>query len=238
MNTYMIDVRFKLTSKNQKGPFMNSEILDPKLNANFNTIMDDEKEKPKDDKAPPAPMQEEKELFDARVILISSPVDAKLSNAINSKLLAMERASDSKPIYMYINSPGGEVHSGFSIFDTTRFIKPNVITIVSGLAASMGSIIALCAKKEHRFAFPNAKFLIHQPSVAGGMGGSVSDIEIHAKDLIDTKNMIIELYAKETGNKTDVIKKALDRDHWMTPNQAKEFGLISKVITNRDELKI
>ncbi len=199
--------------------------------------MDEEKDKPNDDKAPPAPMQEEKELFDARVILISSPVDAKLSHMINSKLLAMEKAS-SKPIYMYINSPGGEVHSGFSIFDTTRFIKPDVVTIVSGLAASMGSIIALCAKKEHRFAFPNAKFLIHQPSVHGGMGGSVSDIEIHAKDLIDTKNMIIDLYAKETGNKADVIKKALDRDHWMTPNQAKEFGLISKVISHRDDLKI
>ncbi len=200
--------------------------------------LDEEKEKPKDDKAPPpAPMQEEKELFDARVILISSPVDSKLAHMINSKLFAMEKASD-KPIYMYINSPGGEVHSGFSIFDTTRFIKPDVITIVSGLAASMGSIIALCAKKEHRFAFPNAKFLIHQPSVAGGMGGSVSDIEIHAKDLIDTKNMIIDLYAKETGNSTEVIKKALDRDHWMTPNRAKEFGLISKIVTNRSELKI
>ncbi len=212
---------------------MNPEILTP----NTNTFTAEEKEKPKEDKGP-APMQEEKELFDARVILISSPVDAKLAHVINSKLLAMERANDSKPIYLYINSPGGEVHSGFSIFDTTRFIKPDVVTIVSGLAASMGSIIALCAKKEHRFAFPNAKFLIHQPSVAGGMGGSVSDIEIHAKDLIDTKNMIIDLYAKETGNKPDVVQKALDRDHWMTPNRAKEFGLISKVITKRDELKI
>lgn len=213
---------------------MNPDILEP----SYPKKMNDEKEKPKEDKAvPPAPMQEEKELFDARVILISSPVDSKLSHMINSKLFAMEKASD-KPIYMYINSPGGEVHSGFSIFDTTRFIKPDVITIVSGLAASMGSIIALCAKKEHRFAFPNAKFLIHQPSVQGGMGGSVSDIEIHAKDLIDTKNMIIDLYAKETGNKADVIQKALDRDHWMSASRAKEFGLISKIITHRDELKV
>lgn len=197
-------------------------------------------EKPKDDKAPPppSPIQEEKELFDARVILISAPVDAKLAHMINSKLLAMERANDSKPIYMFINSPGGEVHSGFSIFDTTRFIKPDVVTVVSGLAASMGSIIALCAKKEHRFAFPNAKFLIHQPSVAGGMAGSVSDIEIHAKDLIDTKNMIIHLYAKETGNTEERIKKALDRDHWMTPSAAKEFGLIHKIVEHRSDLKI
>ncbi len=212
---------------------MNLETLNPVL-----PRLDEEN--PKEDKAPtmPPPIVEEKEPLDARLILISAHDDAKLAHMINSKLLAMERASDSKPIYMFINSPGGEVHSGFSIFDTTRFIKPDVVTVVSGLAASMGSIIALCAKKEHRFAFPNAKFLIHQPSVAGGMGGSVSDIEIHAKDLIDTKNMIISLYAKETGNNEERIKKALDRDHWMTPSQAKEFGLIHKIVEHRSDLKI
>lgn len=180
--------------------------------------------------------QEEKELFDARIILISSPVNAKLAHFVNTKLLAMERADDKSPIYLFINSPGGEVHSGFSIFDTARFIKPTVYSVVVGLAASMGSIIALCAEKQNRFAFPNSKFLIHQPSVSGGLGGSVSDIEIHARDLIDTKNMIIDLYSHETGQKTDVIKQALDRDRWMTPQQAKEFGLISKIITKRSEL--
>lgn len=181
--------------------------------------------------------QEERELFEARVILLSTPVNAKLAHAVNTKLFAMERASHD-PIYIFINSPGGEVHSGFSIFDTARFIGPKVVTVVSGLAASMGSIIALCAKPEHRFAFPNAKFLIHQPSISGGLGGSVSDIEIHAKDLIDTKNRIIDLYVEETGQTVEAVRKALDRDSWMSPELAVKFGLISKVIRSREELKI
>lgn len=181
--------------------------------------------------------QIEKELFEARVILISAGVDPRLSHAVNSKLLALERHNSKDPIYIYINSPGGEVHSGFSIFDMARFIKPPIVTIVTGLAASMGSIISLAAKPEHRFALPNAKLLVHQPSISG-MGGSVSDIEIHAKDLLDTKNRIIELYQKECGRTLDEVKKALDRDNWMSPEQAVKWGHISKVISKRDDLKI
>lgn len=179
----------------------------------------------------------EKELFEARTILISAGVDPRLSHAVNSKLLALERHNDKDPIYMYINSPGGEVHSGFSIFDIARFIKPPVITIVTGLAASMGSIISLCAKPEHRFALPNAKFLVHQPSISG-MGGSVSDIEIHARDLIETKNRITELYQKECGRTLEEVQKALNRDNWMSPEQALKWGHISKIITSRDQLEI
>lgn len=199
---------------------------------------DPEKETSEVSKSAMTTQQEEKELFDARIILISAPVDAKLAHVVNSKLLALERASAKDPIYLYINCPGGEVHSGFSMFDTARFIRPPVVTVVTGLAASMGSIIGLCAKKEHRFAFPNSKFLVHQPSVHGGLGGSVSDIEIHAKDLIDTKNRIIQLYAEETGNNHDAIKKALDRDHWLNPDAAIKFGLVSKIVKTRDDLKI
>ncbi|MCM2282976.1 MAG: ATP-dependent Clp protease proteolytic subunit [Bdellovibrionaceae bacterium] len=180
--------------------------------------------------------EEEKELFEARVVLISSPVNSKLAHAVNSKLLALERHDSEKPIYMFINSPGGEVHSGFAIFDMARFIKPPVYTIVAGLAASMGSIIALCVPRERRFAFPNAKFLIHQPSVTG-VGGTVSDIEIHARDLIETKNQIIELYTAETGQSTEEVRKALDRDKWMTAEQAIKFGLISRVIKRREDIK-
>lgn len=201
------------------------------------SIQDAETEKDKPEKAPKS-HPEEKELFSARIILISSPVSAKLAHEVNSKMLAMEQHNSTEPIYLYINSPGGEVHSGFSIFDTARFIRPQVVTIVTGLAASMGSIIALCAKREHRFAFPNSKFLIHQPSVQGGLGGSVSDIEIHAKDLIETKNRIIQLYAEETGTNTDEVKKALDRDYWMSPEAAMKFGLISKIVHRRDDIKI
>jgi ATP-dependent Clp protease protease subunit len=178
----------------------------------------------------------EKELFDSRTVLISSPVNAKLAHMINSRLLALERANRKDPIYVFINSPGGEVHSGYSIFDTMRFIECQVVTIVTGLAASMGSIIALAAPKERRFSMPNAKFLIHQPSVHGGLGGSVSDIEIHARDLIETKNQIVQLYVKETGRTESEIRTAIDRDKWMTPPQALEFGLISKIISRRSEL--
>lgn len=196
----------------------------------------DEKDKDKSEKMEKIPTIE-KELFEARVILISAGVDPKLAHSVNSKLLALERHNDKDPIYLYINSPGGEVHSGFSIFDCARFVRPPIVTIVTGLAASMGSIITLCAKPEHRFAFPNSKILVHQPSISG-MGGSVSDIEIHAKDLIDTKNRIIELYQKECGRTTDEVKKALDRDNWMSPEQALKWGHISKIVTKRDDLKI
>ncbi len=195
-------------------------------------------EKEKDDKLEKMTgREEEKELFEARVILVSHGVNSKLAHAVNSKLLALERHDDKKPIFMFINSPGGEVHSGFAIFDMIRFIKPPVYTIVTGLAASMGSIIALAVPPDRRLAFPNAKVLIHQPSV-GGIGGTVTDIEIHAKDLIETKNHIIELYTNETGQKREVIQKALDRDKWLSAEEAKEFGLVSKIIRNRSDLPV
>ena len=207
------------------------------LGANPNGKGEEENQKEKTPKSEKPNPQVETELFEARVILMSSGVDPKLAHAVNSKLLALERHNDKDPIYIYINSPGGEVHSGFSIFDMIRFVKPPVITIVTGLAASMGSIIHLAAKPEHRFSFPNAKFLVHQPSI-GGIGGSVSDIEIHARDLIETKDRIVELYVRECGRTTEEVRKALDRDNWMTPEQAVKWGHCSRVIHNRADLKI
>jgi ATP-dependent Clp protease protease subunit len=170
---------------------------------------EEEEAKNKETENMPRPV-EEKELFDSRTILISTPVDSKLAHVVNTKLLALEKSDAKKPIFIYINCPGGEVHSGFSIFDTARFVSPDVYT----------------------------RFLVHQPSVSGGLAGTVSDIEIHAKDLIDTKNHIISLYAKETGKTVDDIKKILDRDYWMSATQALEFGLISKIITTRADFKI
>ena len=204
----------------------------------FATVMDDEpkeKQEPKGEKGLPNPI--ELELFSARIVMVYAPVDARLALAVCAKLLALERADAEAPVYLFINCPGGEVYSGFSIFDTARFIRPRVITVVTGLAASMGSIISLCSKKEDRYAFPNAKFLVHQPLMSGGLSGSASDIAIHARDLIETKNRIIDLYATECGRSVEDIKKALDRDTWLNPPAAKEFGLISKIITNRSELK-
>ena len=180
--------------------------------------------------------QIEKELFEARVVLISTPVDAKLAHVVCSKLLALERHNNKDPIYLFINSPGGEVHSGFAIFDCARFVRPPIVTVVTGLAASMGSIITLCAKPQNRFVFPNAKILVHQPSISG-MGGSVSDIEIHAKDLLETKSRIIDLYVKECGRTPEEVRKALDRDNWMNAEQAVKWGHVSKIVEHRDDLK-
>ncbi len=196
-----------------------------------------EKETPADKVEKQSGPQVERELFEARIVLISTQVDPKLAHAVNSKLLALERHNDKDPIYLFINSPGGEVHSGFSIFDCARFVRPPVVTVVTGLAASMGSIITLAAKPEHRFAFPNSKILIHQPSISG-IGGSVSDIEIHAKDLIETKHRIIDLYVKECKRTPEEVKKALDRDNWMTPEAAVEWGHISKIVYKRDDIRI
>lgn len=176
-------------------------------------------------------------LFENRIIQISGPVGSELAYEVNGKLLALERADAKRPIYLYIDSPGGEVNSGFSIFDTAKFIAPEVYTIVVGLAASMGSLIALCADKEKRLAFPNSKFLIHQPLISGTYYGSASDVEIRAKDIVRTKEKIVRIYADETGKSTEEIHKAIDRDNWMTAEEAQKFGLISRVIRSRGDLK-
>jgi len=175
-------------------------------------------------------------LFDSRIVQISGPVGAKMAQEANRLMLALERESSTDPVYLHINSPGGEVTSGFSIFDTARFIEPEVITIVTGLAASMGSLIALCAEPKNRLAFPNSKFLIHQPLISGMLTGPASDLEIHAKDIIKTKRRINELYAKETGKPIEEIEAATDRDRWMEADEALDFGLISRIVNRRSEI--
>ena len=176
-------------------------------------------------------------LFDSRIIQVSGGVGSELAHKVNKSLLAMEKANDKEPIYLFINSPGGEITSGFSIYDTARFIKPKVFTVVTGMAASMGSIIALCAPKAQRLCFPNAKFLIHQPLISGTIQGSASEIEIHAKDIVATRERINRLYAQETGKKVEEIARATDRDNWMTAEEARDFGLVAKIIDKRADLK-
>lgn len=176
-------------------------------------------------------------LFESRVVQVSGAVDSALAFDVNRKMLALEKADSAKPIYLFIDSPGGEVNSGFSIFDTARFIQPTVYTVVVGLAASMGSLIALCAKPENRFAFPNSKFLIHQPLIMGTIYGPASDVDIRAKDIVRTREKINRLYAHETGQPYEEIVKATDRDRWMTAEEAKSFGLISRIVKTRADLK-
>ena len=176
-------------------------------------------------------------LFKSRIIQINGGVDSDLAKEVNRSLLALEAADPKKPIYIFVNSPGGEVTSGFSIYDTARFIEPEVITVVAGMAASMGSIIALCPrKKENRLAFPNSKFLIHQPLIAGTIQGRAVDLEIHARDIVKTKERINDLYQRETGKPIDVIREATDRDNWMEPEEALKFGLISRIVKSRAEV--
>jgi ATP-dependent Clp protease, protease subunit len=177
-------------------------------------------------------------LFEQRIIQVSGGVGSQLAYQVNRQLLALDKLSDSKPIFMFIDSPGGEINSGFSIYDTARFIKAPVYTIVAGLAASMGSIISLCAPKSRRFSFPNSKLLIHQPLISGYLQGPASDLAIHAEDIVKTRERITKLYAQETGKSIEEITALTDRDKWLNPQEALELGLISKIISSRADLPL
>lgn len=175
-------------------------------------------------------------LFESRTIFVSGEVDSDLAQKVNRQLMAMERANPTAPIVLWIDSPGGEVYSGFSIYDTIRFIQPKVITVASGIAASMGSIIALAAEKENRVSLPNAKFLIHQPLIGGVLRGQATDIDIHARDIIALKKKMHQLYAERTGGKVEKFVELMERDRWVEPTEAVELGLISAIIDNRRAL--
>ena len=177
----------------------------------------------------------DEELLNSRKIVLSRHVDAKLANTVVKQLLFLEKKDPKKPITLFINSPGGEIHSGFAIYDIMQFIKPKIKTVVIGFAASMGSIIALGADVGHRYALPNAMFLIHQPLISGVYEGSVTDIQIQAKEMINIKNRIIHIYVQATGKTYEEIKKDINRDFWITANEALNYGskkLVDQVITS------
>jgi ATP-dependent Clp protease protease subunit len=176
-------------------------------------------------------------LFDARIVFVSGEVNGDLALRVNRQLLALEKVDPARPIVMWIDSPGGEMFSGYSIYDTARFIQPRVITLVAGFAASMASVIALAAEKRDRVAFPNAKLLIHQPLIHGVMQGSASELEIHAADIIATKKRLHRLYAERTGTPIDRFEALMERDHWLGPAAAQELGLISRVLESRSQLE-
>ena len=178
----------------------------------------------------------EEKLFDTRTILINGQVNFELAQKVNSQLLAMEAADSNKPIILWINSPGGEVYSGFSIYDTAQFIKPKIITVIAGMAMSMGSVISLAAEKENRFIFPNAKILIHQPLFGGTIQGPASDIVIHAQDIQNLKERMYDLYAARTNTPRDIFKNLMERDCYVMPEEAIKLGLVSKIIYYRDDL--
>jgi ATP-dependent Clp protease protease subunit len=173
-------------------------------------------------------------LLKERVIFVTGPVEDHMATLITAQLLFLESENPKKEIAMYINSPGGVVTAGLAIYDTMQFIRPAVSTLCIGLAASMGSLLLTAGAKGMRFALPNARILVHQPS--GGFQGQASDIERHAEDIIKMKRRLNEIYVKHTGQGMETIERTLDRDYFMTAGEAKDFGLIDKVLTDRAAL--
>jgi ATP-dependent Clp protease protease subunit len=173
-------------------------------------------------------------MLKTRTILLSGEIRKNLSEKIIRQLLLMEAMGDD-PIRIFIDSPGGDADAGYAVFDMIRFIKPPVWTIGMGLVASAAAIIQLAAPKERRIGLPNSHYLIHQP--LSGIRGVATDIEIHARELEKLREKINQLIAEETGNPIAQVEKDTDRDYWMSGQEAVKYGLISKVITNRDEIK-
>lgn len=174
-------------------------------------------------------------LLKERIIFINGPVEDGMAVVVCAQLLFLEAENPKKEISLYINSPGGVVTSGMAIYDTMQFIKPPVATLCMGQACSMGSLLLTAGAKDMRFALPNARVMLHQPS--GGFQGQASDIERHAADIIKLKNRLNEIYVKHTGQDIETIENTLDRDHFMTAEESVEFGVIDKVINSRDEIE-
>ncbi|HHN67130.1 MAG TPA: ATP-dependent Clp protease proteolytic subunit [Thermopetrobacter sp.] len=170
-------------------------------------------------------------LLKERIIFITGPIEDHMSTLIVAQLLFLEAENPKKEIAMYINSPGGVVTSGLAIYDTMQFIKPPVSTTVIGQAASMGSLLLAAGEKGMRYALPHARVMVHQPS--GGFQGQASDIERHAKEIIDLRARLNQIYVKHTGQKLKAIEDALDRDTFLTAEAAKDFGLVDEVIEKR-----
>lgn len=172
-------------------------------------------------------------LLKERIVFVNGPIHSGMSHLIVAQLLHLEAENPSKEISMYINSPGGEVTAGMSIYDTMQYIRPKVSTLICGMAASMGSLIAIGGEKGMRFALPNAEIMIHQPS--GGSQGKAEDILISARHIERTRERMYNLYVKHSGQSLKVVQKALDRDLWMTPEEGKEWGHLDDIVENRSK---
>jgi len=172
-------------------------------------------------------------LLKERIIFLTGQVHDGMASLITAQLLFLEAENPKKPINMYINSPGGVVTSGLAIYDTMQYIKPEIATVCIGQAASMGSFLLTAGAKGQRFALPNARVMIHQPS--GGAQGQATDIEIQAREILKIRARLNDLYVKHTGQKLDVIEGSMERDNFMNAEEAKEFGLIDEVVEQRPD---
>lgn len=176
-----------------------------------------------------------KELLESRSIMVSEEVSAELAEKIYGQLIVLNNRSTTEPIYMYINSPGGDADSGFGIYDMMKFIEAPIITVVTGLCASAGVTIFLGADEGKNYSTPNSRFLLHQPST--GVRGTASDMEITANEINKTRERYNKIVAEVTGKDLDSLRKDADRDFWMSPEEAADYGLVAKIITNKSEAK-
>src|SRR5437773_176502 len=170
-------------------------------------------------------------LLNERIVFLGTPVDDQIANLIVAQLLHLESEDPDKDISIYINSPGGSVYAGLAIYDTMQFIKPDIQTICVGIAMSMGALLLGGGAKGKRMALPNAKILIHQ--VAGGFQGQATDIEIQARETLNLKRRLEEIIAQHTGQPLDKVSKDMERDYFMNPDEAQEYGIIDRVINHR-----
>jgi ATP-dependent Clp protease protease subunit len=200
-------------------------------------VLDDDDEEEEEEKEEKAERDGEflgRSLIKSRIILISDPIDHKLTNRVVAQLLYLDDDNPEKPIKIFINSPGGSADDGFAIYDMIRFVRAPVKIISTGLSASAATVIMMAAKKENRFALPNARIMIHQPSVRAF--GGAEDLRRTAEQILKLRQRINELYAQETGQPLDKVAYDTDRDYWMTAQEAMEYGLISRVVNNASEL--
>ena len=177
-------------------------------------------------------------LLKERIIFLIGPVDDHTANLVVAQLLFLESENPDKDIYFYINSPGGSVTAGMSIYDTMKFIKLDVQTLCLGQAASMGAFLLSAGTKGKRFALPNSRVMIHQPLISGGLGGQASDIEIHARELLKLKEKLNQMLAEHTGKTLEQIERDTDRDNFMSAQEAADYGLIDKVISTRADVAL
>ena len=172
-------------------------------------------------------------LLKDNIIFIGTPIDDAVANLAIAQMLFLEAEDPDKDIQLYLNSPGGSITAGFAIYDTMQFIRPAVATLCIGQAASMGSLLLAAGAKDQRFALPNARIMVHQPS--GGFQGQATDIMLHAQEILNLKKRLNEIYVKHTGQSLKKIEDALERDYFLTAEAARDFGLVDKVIDRRAE---
>lgn len=176
-------------------------------------------------------------MLDNRRIFLSDAVDQNTANDIIRKLWYLEWKEPGKPILFAINSPGGSVDSGFAIWDQVKLLKSPVITLVTGLAASMGSLLSLCAAPKKRLSTKNSRIMIHQPLIGGVIRGQATDLEIQAEEMLKTRKSIVEIYVQASGKSYEEVDNAIDRDNWMSAQEALEFGLLDKIVDSMEDLE-